>query len=268
MIGLAYHQLRPVVHANMSLAIKEFPSLNFGPRLAVGGAARVRHLVVHYTGMKSCQAALERLCDREATVSAHYVIAEDAAVYRLVAEDMRAWHAGVSFWHGLHDINSTSIGIELANPGHEFGYRPFPAAQMQTFTTLARDIMTRHGIAACDVLGHSDVAPGRKVDPGELFPWQALAAHGIGLWPEETVALAGHADLTRALHRLSEIGYAVPLTPDLGSDILHPESAVTDVIRAFQSRYRQDRVDGLLDNQTAARIAAVAVRFAAARAAR
>lgn len=249
----------------MALTINELPSPNFGPRRAIDGQTRVRHLVVHYTGMTSCQIALDRLRDPEAEVSAHYVLDEDGAVYRLVAEDMRAWHAGKSFWHGAYDINNTSVGIEIVNPGHEYGYRAFPDAQIAAFVALAGEIMRRHEIPACNVLGHSDVAPGRKTDPGELFPWQALAAHGIGLWPEETVTLPGHADMTGALRRLSEIGYAVPMTPDLGSDILNAESAVTDVISAFQGRYRQRRVDGQLDNETATRIAAVAVRYAAAR---
>jgi len=249
----------------MALTINEFPSANFGPRKVVGGEARVRHIVMHYTGMIPCQKVLDRLCDPKAEVSAHYVVDEDGTTHRMVAEDMRAWHAGVSFWHGLRDINSTSVGIEIVNPGHDYGYRAFPAAQIDAVIELAVGIMERHAIAPCDVLGHSDVAPGRKVDPGELFPWEKLAAHGIGLWPAETVTLAGHADMTGALRRLSEIGYAVSLTPELGSDILKPESAVTDVIASFQGHYRQSKVDGVLDNETATRIAAVAVCFATAR---
>jgi N-acetylmuramoyl-L-alanine amidase len=249
----------------MTLRINELPSANFGPRKAVGDETSVRHIVMHYTGMTSCQKALDRLCDPKAEVSAHYVVDEDGTIHRLVAEDMRAWHAGVSFWHGLRDINSTSVGIEIVNPGHDYGYRAFPAAQIDALTELSSDIMKRRGIAPCDVLGHSDIAPGRKVDPGELFPWQTLAAHGIGLWPEDSITLPGHADMTGALRRLSEIGYAVPLTPELGSDILTPESAMTDVIAAFQGHYRQGKVDGILDNETATRLADVTMRFVAAR---
>ena len=249
----------------MALTINELPSANFGPRKTVGGETRVRHVVMHYTGMTPCQKALDRLCDPKAEVSAHYVVDEDGTTHRMVAEDMRAWHAGVYFWHGLRDINSTSVGIEIVNPGHDYGYRAFPEAQIEAVIELTTGIMQRHTIAPCNVLGHSDVAPGRKVDPGELFPWQKLATHGIGLWPAETVTLAGHADMTGALRRLSEIGYAVPLTPELGSDILKPESAVTDVIASFQGHYRQSKVDGVLDNETATRIAAVAVCFATAR---
>jgi N-acetylmuramoyl-L-alanine amidase len=250
----------------MTLTIKEHASPNAGPRRPVNGETCVRHLVMHYTGMKSCAQALNRLCDPAFEVSAHYVIDEDGTVYRMVAEDLRAWHAGKSFWHGIRDINSTSIGIEIVNPGHEYGYRAYPAAQIDAVMELAADIITRHHIKACDVLGHSDIAPGRKTDPGELFPWKDLAARGIGLWPEDTMTLAGHVDMTGALRRLSEIGYAVPMTPELGSDILNPDSAVTDVVASFQGRYRQSKVDGILDAETAARIAAVAVRFASARA--
>jgi N-acetylmuramoyl-L-alanine amidase len=249
----------------MTSAIKQVASPNFGPRTAVNGTIGVRHVLMHYTGMKTCEAAVERLCDPAAKVSSHYVIDEDGTIYQLVAEEMRAWHAGVSFWHGQRDLNSTSVGIEIVNPGHEYGYRAFPEVQIDSVIALATSIMQRHCVKACDVLGHSDIAPGRKTDPGELFPWQQLAQHGVGLWPEDTVTLPGHSDMTGALRRLSEIGYAVPLTPELGSDILNADSAVTDIIAAFQGRYRQSKVDGSLDNETATRIAAVAVCFATAR---
>ena len=141
-------------------------------------------LLLHYTGMTSGEAALARLCDPAAKVSAHYCIDEDGSVSRLVPEARRAWHAGAGHWAGAGDINARSIGIELVNPGHEFGYRAFPEAQMTALMALARDILARHPIPAARVLGHSDVAPLRKEDPGELFDWQGLAAAGIGLWPE------------------------------------------------------------------------------------
>jgi len=249
----------------MALTFIDRPSPNFGPRKPIAGRARVRHVVMHYTGMQTCEQALERLCSPEHQVSAHYVVDEDGTIYRMVDEQRRAWHAGVSFWRGLRDVNSTSVGIEICNPGHEYGYRAFPEAQIEAVIALVGTIMDRHDVAPCDVLGHSDIAPGRKTDPGELFPWQRLAQEGIGMWPEDTVTLPGHADLNGALRRLSEIGYAVPLTPELGSDILDPASALTDVIAAFQGRYRQSQVDGVLDNETATRIAAVAVQFAEAR---
>ena len=148
------------------------PSPNHDDR---GGAA-IDMLVLHYTGMKTAEAALERLCDPAAKVSAHYTIDEDGTVYAHVPEARRAWHAGVSFWAGATDINSRSIGIELVNPGHEFGYRDFPDAQIAALITLCHGILLRHPIPSARVLGHSDVAPARKEDPGELFPWERLAA--------------------------------------------------------------------------------------------
>lgn len=249
----------------MTLKMIECPSPNFGPRNAVDGETRVRHVVVHYTGMKSWADAKQRLCDSKAEVSAHYAIDEDGSVYRLVPEDMRAWHAGKAFWRGVRDINSTSIGIELVNPGHENGYRAFPDVQIAAFAELVSGIMQRHSVSAADILGHSDVAPGRKDDPGELFPWKSLAEQGIGLWPEETVVLPGNPDLASAFRRLSEIGYAVPLRDELGMDMLSRETATIDVITAFQRRYRPADVTGVLDNETATLLAAVDVAFAKAR---
>ena len=162
--------------------ILDKPSPNHGPRPDGGG---VDMLVLHYTGMADAASALEQLTDPTAKVSAHYVINEDGAILRLVEEARRAWHAGVAAWRGQTDINDRSIGIELVNPGHEFGYRAFAEPQMAAFTALAGDILSRHAIPARNVVGHSDVAPARKNDPGELFDWQRLAATGIGLWPDE-----------------------------------------------------------------------------------
>ena len=155
------------------------PSPNHDDR----GGAVVDMLVIHYTGMASADAALARLCDPVAKVSAHYTIDEDGTVYAMVPEARRAWHAGASCWAGARDINARSIGIELVNPGHEFGYRAFAPAQIAALITLCQGIVTRHAIPAWRVLGHSDVAPMRKDDPGELFPWETLAKAGIGLWP-------------------------------------------------------------------------------------
>ena len=146
-------------------------------------------LVLHYTGMASAPQALERLCDRDAKVSAHYVVGEDGEIFSLVDEENRAWHAGVSAWRGHTNINQRSIGIEIVNPGHEFGYRAFPKAQMQAVTALCKDIVSRHAIPARNVVAHSDVAPSRKEDPGELFDWKGLAEQGIGLWPEKKFAI-------------------------------------------------------------------------------
>ena len=146
-------------------------------------------LVLHYTGMPSAEGALARLTDPTAKVSAHWLIEEDGAIISLVPEAMRAWHAGVSFWRGASGVNARSIGIELVNPGHEFGYRPFPERQMAALIELARDITTRHAIPARNVIGHADVAPRRKMDPGELFDWRRLARAEIGLWPEQACEL-------------------------------------------------------------------------------
>tara|TARA_B100000676_G_scaffold311866_1_gene383465 strand:- start:1489 stop:2187 length:699 start_codon:yes stop_codon:yes gene_type:complete len=157
------------------------PSPNFGKR---ADDVPIDMLVLHYTGMKDAELALDRLCDPTAEVSAHYCVDEDGTIFTLVDEKHRAWHAGVSYWRGETDINSRSIGVEIVNPGHEFGYRPFPEAQMAALIPLCQQILSRHPIPARNVVGHSDTAPDRKQDPGELFDWCRLASEGIGLWPE------------------------------------------------------------------------------------
>src|SRR5579859_4450701 len=178
----------------------EMPSPNHDDR----GGAPIDMLVLHYTGMKTAKAALDRLCDPVAKVSAHYTIDEEGTVYAHVAEARRAWHAGAAYWAGATDINARSIGIELVNPGHEFGYRDFAEDQIAALTTLCHSILMRHPIPSWRVLGHSDVAPARKQDPGELFPWARLAKAGIGLWP-----LAAASDLNPLLgpDALSRYGY-------------------------------------------------------------
>jgi N-acetylmuramoyl-L-alanine amidase len=241
------------------------PSPNFGPRQRVNGITGVRHIVLHYTGMVSCAAALERLCDPAAQVSAHYLLDEDGTTYRLVNEDQRAWHAGKSFWRGARDINSTSIGIEIANPGHDHGYRAFPDAQIGALLELLAGIVTRHDVTPDNVLGHADIAPGRKADPGELFPWERLARDGFGLWPDPTTSRPGTPELSTAFRRLSEIGYPVPVTDLLGADLLEPASGSTDVIAAFQRRFRPQKVDGVLDPETAGVLTAVDIRYAQCR---
>jgi N-acetylmuramoyl-L-alanine amidase len=205
----------------------EMPSPNHDDR----GGAPIDILLLHYTGMATAEAALARLCDPEAKVSAHYTIDEDGTVYVQVPEARRAWHAGQSFWAGVTDVNARSIGIELINPGHELGYRPFAPAQITALKNLCRDILARHPIPAARVLGHSDVAPARKIDPGELFPWAELADAGIGLWP-------------------------VPQDSSLGADALarfgyDPSIASDEVIAAFQRHFRPDAVNGIWDAQCA-----------------
>ncbi|HEY0524490.1 MAG TPA: N-acetylmuramoyl-L-alanine amidase [Stellaceae bacterium] len=213
-------------------------------------------LLLHYTGMPSAGAALDRMRDPAAEVSAHYMIDEDGTVYRLVPEDRRAWHAGRSSWDGETDINSASIGIEIVNPGHEFGYRPFPEPQMAAVDALCRDVIGRHPIPPHRVLGHSDVAPQRKEDPGELFDWPRLARAGIGLWPDFAAAPATDppADVAAAQALLAAIGYAVPQ-----SGVLDAETA--KVLTAFQRRFHPSRCDGALDDETCRRIAAVTALF-------
>src|SRR6185437_9705520 len=145
-------------------------------------------LVLHYTDMATAKEALERLCDAAAKVSAHYLVEEDGTVHALVPEEMRAWHAGVSHWRGNTNINQRSVGIEIANPGHRLGYRPFPKPQMDAVAKLCKEILSRHDISARNVVAHSDIAPTRKKDPGELFDWKGLAEQGIGLWPAKNAA--------------------------------------------------------------------------------
>ncbi|MBI3452693.1 MAG: N-acetylmuramoyl-L-alanine amidase [Rhodospirillales bacterium] len=227
--------------------IAERPSPNHDARPA-GGA--IDMLVVHYTGMANGAAALDRLCDPAAKVSAHYLVEEDGRVFRLVPEDRRAWHAGIAFWRGVRDINARSIGVELVNPGHEFGYRPFPPAQIDAFIGLARAIHARHPIPTRNVVGHSDVAPARKTDPGELFPWRDVARAGIGLWPEERADPDAAPSIAAARDMLGRYGYE---TPD-------GDAAITTALAAFQRHFRPARVDGALDRETFARLAAAVAR--------
>jgi len=212
----------------MTLTVQEHRSPNQGPRPE---AIAIDMLVLHYTGMESTAAALERMCDPEAAVSAHYLIDEDGAVTRLVEETERAWHAGKSYWRGDTNINDRSIGIELANPGHEFGYRPFPDAQLAALTDLALAVLSRHAIPARNVVGHSDIAPDRKQDPGELFDWRRLADAGVGIWPQPKPA-PGEA----LMGLLQEIGY---------------DPAADRSVAAFQRHFRPDRVDNRPDGETA-----------------
>jgi len=233
------------------------PSPNFNARTAPPDM-----IVLHYTGMPTGEAALARLCDPEAKVSAHYLVEEDGRIFALAPEERRAWHAGVSFWRGETDINGASIGIEIVNPGHEFGYRPFPAVQVAAVTELLGDIRARWTIPDARILGHSDVAPDRKEDPGELFPWKALAEAGHGLWAEPPPAPgaalvegdegAGVFTLQAGLTRL---GY--DSAPSGAFD-----AATATIVRAFQRHWRPARVDGVADGETRARLIAL-LRLAA-----
>ncbi len=238
------------------LVAKDVPSPNFDARRAPPDM-----LVLHYTGMRTAEAAVERLCDPAAKVSAHYVVDEDGAILRLVAEERRAWHAGRGAWQGETDCNAASIGIEIVNPGHEFGYRDFPEGQIDSVISLISDIRTRWTIPDVRIIGHSDLAPERKQDPGERFPWKRLASVGHGLWFEPALerieALGpplglgdeglGVIVLRAGLHRL---GYA--LQPGGNYD-----DATRATVEAFQRHWRPAQVDGVADGETRATLMGV-----------
>jgi N-acetylmuramoyl-L-alanine amidase len=204
------------------------PSPNFDDRLLP-----VSMIVLHYTGMTDAESAIRRLTDPEAKVSAHYLIAEDGTVLRMVDEGRRAWHAGRSHWRGITDVNSASVGIELVNPGHEFGYRPFPDQQIDALLPLVAAIKERHAIGRGDVVGHSDIAPTRKQDPGELFPWDKLARLRLAL-PRPTKNLMDP--------RWTDGGFLLALER-FGYDVSDKLAAVV----AFQRRFRPELVDGEID---------------------
>ena len=216
----------------------ETPSPNWNER-----QLPVSMVVLHYTGMQTAEEALARLCDPVASVSAHYLIEEDGSVHRLVREDRRAWHAGKSYWRGITDVNSASVGIELVNPGHEFGYRPFPDAQMEALLPLLAEIVQRHDVPRANVVGHSDVAPARKEDPGELFDWELLAAHRLALRTPR-VRMPSPFDNDGAFYlALERWGY----------DIADGHAAV----RAFQRRWRPHKLDGEVDGEISAMLFAL-----------
>ncbi|MEE1877445.1 N-acetylmuramoyl-L-alanine amidase [Altererythrobacter litoralis] len=212
------------------LVHRERLSPNFNDR-----ALPISMVVLHYTEMKPVETALDRLCDPEAQVSAHYLISEEGEVTRLVPEEKRAWHAGASFWRGHKDVNSASIGIELDHPGHALGYRPFAEEQIDALIPLLHRIQRQYDIPRANVLGHSDVAPARKTDPGELFPWDRLAEYGLCL-PRPRIELGDPFDNDGAFYlALERFGY----------DITDGHKAV----EAFQRRWRPERIDGEIDGQ-------------------
>ena len=208
----------------------EHPSPNFDER-----TLPVSIIVLHYTGMQDAASAIERLADPEFKVSAHYVVDEDGQVTRMVAEDKRARHAGVSHWRGITDVNSASIGIEIVNPGHDWGYRPFPEEQMESVIRLVSDIKERYGVTRGNVVGHSDVAPARKRDPGELFPWHQLARLRLAL-PRPTKNLMDP--------EWTEGGFLLALER-FGYDVADRMAA----IMAFQRRFRPELIDGEIDGE-------------------
>lgn len=232
------------------------PSPNFGPRK---GGAGPSILLLHYTGVETAAKAIAWLANPASEVSCHYVVDEAGRITQMVAEDKRAWHAGAAFWAGDTDINSCSIGIEIQNPGHAAGSPPYPSPQIAAVIALSRDIVARHGIRPERVLAHSDVAPARKIDPGEFFPWAELATARVGHWvePEPLVpgdvglglgAIGGHVDDIR--RKLADYGYGIAETGEF-------DLAMDFVVRAFQRHFRPARVDGRLDRSTIATLDAL-----------
>ena len=208
-------------------------------------------ILLHYTGMQSAEEALARLCDPAARVSSHYFVFESGSIVQLVPEARRAWHAGVSSWAGETDINSRSIGIEIANPGHDFGYPDFPMRQIAAVIALCRGIIARRAVRSDRVLAHSDVAPSRKQDPGEKFPWRLFADSGVGLWIEpepitdwlSLVRGDSGQTVTDFQKALAAFGYGVPISGDYDETTKH-------VVAAFQRRFRPAQIDGMADTST------------------
>lgn len=234
-------------------SMKNSSSPNFDNRVPPPGCDQpvIDTMVLHYTGMQTAQEALARLCDPQAQVSAHYLIEEDGTLHQLVDPKKRAWHAGVSSWQGREGLNHTSIGVELVNPGHEFGYRAFPDAQIECLLILLAKLKDRFSIPTSRFIGHSDIAPDRKQDPGELFPWKVLAAQGFGVWPNSTTkdktilakkGIVG-TEVDWLNQSLSAIGYSVPVQAEF--------SSITETaLVAFQRHWRPSVVNGLLDVET------------------
>lgn len=220
--------------------MKQVPSPNFDARKSV-----IDMLVFHYTGRPDLKESLGWLTDPAKKVSAHYLIGEEGRIFQLVEEKNRAWHAGVSYWAGKKDINSCSIGIELQNPGHEFGYQEFPSSQIEALVSLSKEIIARHSIPRTRVLGHSDVAPTRKFDPGEKFPWEILAREGIGRWPGK-ISKGGTPDLVTFKTPLQDLGYEIS-----------EEGGVEKIIKAFQRHWHPENVTGQPNAETYARLIAL-----------
>jgi N-acetylmuramoyl-L-alanine amidase len=215
---------------------------------------KIDTLVLHYTGMKTADEALARMCDADAEVSAHYMVDEDGEIYQLVEESKRAWHAGLSWWRGRKGPNDFSIGIEIVNPGHEHGYVPFPPLQMLAVTELCEQLVKKYNIAPINVIAHSDVAPSRKQDPGELFDWKMLAGRGVGLWPkksyeyavEHVAEIGGSSEAIRRLQKnLKRLGYEMTVDGYFGVE-------TSFVVEAFQRHWCQARLDGVWDKNAQA----------------
>ena len=231
-----------------SIASDVIPSANYGER----DKGRLPDMIVlHYTGMPDVEGAIARLCTTGSDVSAHYIVLEDGRIVQCVPEAKRAWHAGVAFWAGEEDINSCSIGVEIVNRGHDWGYPDFPLRQIAAVIALCRGIMLRRKVPSHRVLGHSDVAPSRKKDPGEKFPWHSLANSGVGHWVQPAPIVRGHllkigavSDDVRDLQQaLAKYGYGIPINGKY-------DATTMEVVTAFQRHFRPLRVDGIADRST------------------
>jgi N-acetylmuramoyl-L-alanine amidase len=245
----------PRLNANMktfnpdsSIASDVVPSPNFGER----NKGRLPDMILlHYTGMPDAEGAIAQLCTAGTDVSAHYIVLEDGRIVQSVPEAKRAWHAGVASWAGEDDINSCSIGVEIVNRGHDWGYPDFPLRQIAAVIALCRGIMLRRNVPSHRVLAHSDVAPSRKKDPGEKFPWHSLANSGVGHWVQPAPILGSEglkigtvSDSVRDLQlALAKYGYGLPISGKY-------DAATQEVVGAFQRHFRPARVDGVADHST------------------
>jgi N-acetylmuramoyl-L-alanine amidase len=238
----------PTFTPDSSVVSDVIPSPNYGDR---NKGLTPDMIVLHYTGMPDAEGAITRLCSDGTDVSAHYIVLEDGRIVQTVPEAKRAWHAGSSFWAGEDDINSCSIGIEIINRGHDWGYPDYPARQIAAVTALCRGILLRRNMPTHRVLGHSDVAPARKKDPGEKFPWHLLASSGVGHWVHPAPIVAGEGlrtgadgDQVKALQQaLARYGYSIEITGIY-------DVPTTEVVTAFQRHFRPERIDGVADLST------------------
>ncbi|MBV8850399.1 MAG: N-acetylmuramoyl-L-alanine amidase [Methylobacteriaceae bacterium] len=238
------HQLRP----DSRIGVNAHPSPNHNERKG----KPVDSIILHYTGMESADAALDLLCDPVHEVSSHYLVSADGEAFQLVPEDRRAWHAGRGTWAGETDMNARSVGIEMANAGHKYGAPPFEDAQIETVIALCKDIAARHRISPSRILGHSDIAVGRKIDPGEIFPWDRLAEAGVGHWVEPAaLGTEGHSlqhddsgsEVVALQKSLADYGYGIAVTGIY-------DDATAIVVTAFQRHFRPALVHGIADPST------------------
>jgi N-acetylmuramoyl-L-alanine amidase len=248
--------------SDTSIASDVIPSANFGDR---ANGRQPDMIVLHYTGMPDVEGAIRQLCRPGSDVSAHYIVLEDGRIVQLVPEAKRAWHAGVSSWAGEDDLNSCSIGIEIVNRGHDWGYPEFPLRQIAAVIALCRGIMLRRNVPAHRVLAHSDVAPARKKDPGEKFPWHSLANSGVGHWVQPAPIVRGASlklgtinESVEGMQRaLARYGYGLPVTGQY-------DGPTMEVVTAFQRHFRPARVDGIADHSTLATLQALLASLPAA----